>query len=341
MARRPKIHVIGAGGTIAGTAPSATTASYQSGLLTAADLIAAVDGLDRLADIETETVFATGSEDLGPGQWLKLARRVQDLVARADVDGVVITHGTDTLEEAAFFLDLVCRTEKPVVMTAAMRAATALGADGPANLFQAFLAVTSPQLQGCGVMVVMNNLLLPGWQVVKTNSVALDTFRTYPGGPAGRILGERIMFTEMARPAPLAGLFHSHLAGPAELPPVGIAYLHGGCGDAPIRAVRDSGYTGLVIAGFGAGTLPAPLAQAACEMAAEGCVIVVSSRVAEVAVHPETMTLRAGGGLLAAGFLNPQKSAVLLSLALAAGKDAPEIGRLFDRFAAGVDGVKE
>ena len=339
MTGKPKIHVIGAGGTIAGTAPSAVTARYESGVLSAADLVAAVGGLDRLADIEAETLFSTGSEDLGPVQWLKLARRVQDLVGRDDVDGVVITHGTDTLEEAAFYLDLVCRTEKPVVMTAAMRPATALGADGPANIYQAFLAVTSPQLRGCGIMVVMNGFLLPGWQVVKTNSVALDSFRTYPGGPAGRMLGDRLTVTEMARPAPLAGVFHGQLAGSGTLPEIGIVHLFGGCGDAPIRAIRDAGYAGVVIAAFGAGTLPAPLAKAACELAAEGCSVVVSSRVAEVAVHPETMTYQAGGGLFASGFLNPQKSAVLLSLALAAGKDGPEIGRLFDRFAAGAGAI--
>ena len=94
-------------------------------------------------------MFATGSENLGPHQWRILARRIEELAAHSDVDGVVVTHGTDTLEEAAFFLALVCKTEKPIVLTAAMRPSTVLSADGPANLFQAVLTATSPQFQGC------------------------------------------------------------------------------------------------------------------------------------------------------------------------------------------------
>ncbi|MEX0853240.1 MAG: asparaginase domain-containing protein, partial [Bauldia sp.] len=122
MPVRPRIHVIGAGGTIAGTGSTPTSAAYEPGAVDTNDLMATVVGLDRVADIRVETLFSAGSEDLGPRQWLKLGERVQAAANRSDVDGVVITHGTDTLEEAAFFLDLVCRTEKPVVMTAAMRA---------------------------------------------------------------------------------------------------------------------------------------------------------------------------------------------------------------------------
>jgi L-asparaginase len=139
---------------------------------------------------------------------------------------------------------------------------------------------------------------------------------------------------ETPRPAPLASAFHGRLAAAAELPNIGIAYLRAGCGDAPVRAWRESGCEGLVVAGFGAGTMPRELAETVRELAREGCIVVVSSRVGEVAVQAETMTLRGSGGLLASGFLNPQKSVVLLSLALAAGLERTEIGHLFDRFSA-------
>ena len=182
MVVRPKIHVVGAGGTIAGAGLSATSAAYMPGRVDTNDLLAAVDGLDRIADISAETLFSTGSEDLGPRQWLDLAHRIQTLADQSDVEGIVVTYGTDTLEEAAFFLDLVCRTDKPIVMTAAMRASTALSADGPANIHQAVLAAADRRLKKCGVLVVMNGLILPGWQVVKTSSVALESFRSYPGG---------------------------------------------------------------------------------------------------------------------------------------------------------------
>ncbi len=334
MAPKPRIRIIGAGGTIAGSGPSATSSSYEPGRVDTKDLIASVDGLGRVAEIEVETMFSTGSEDLGPRQWLQLARRIQELSDQPDVDGIVVTHGTDTLEEGAFFLDLVCRTEKPVVMTAAMRASTALSADGPANIYNAALAAADDRLRRSGVMVAINGLLLPGQQAVKINSVALDAFRSYPGGPTGRIFGERLLLFGGARSEPLSGVFAHLLDGKNDLPEIGVVYLHGGCGDAPLRVWRDRRCSGLVIAGFGAGTMPRPLAAAAREMAAEGCVIVVSSRVGEVTVQPETMTLH-GPNFLASGFLNPPKSAILLALALADGRSVLEINQLLNQFRGG------
>ena len=117
MTTKPTVHLFGAGGTIAGTGESSTTLAYESGRVEASALVDAVEGLDRLAEVSAETLFMTGSEDLGPSQWMAMARRIQDVVEGADVDGVVVTHGTDTLEEAAFFLDLTVRTEKPVVIS--------------------------------------------------------------------------------------------------------------------------------------------------------------------------------------------------------------------------------
>lgn len=338
MAKKPRIKVLGGGGTIAGIGASATSAAYEAGKLGAAELVAAVPGLDALADIETETVFSTGSENLGPTQWLKMASRIQDAAGRAEIDGIVVTHGTDTLEEAAFFLDLVCRTEKPVVMTGAMRAATALGADGPANLHQAMIAATSYESRGRGVLVVMNGLVLPGGQLVKTNSASLDSFRAYPGGPAGRIAGERLLFFETARPTPLASAFHARVGKAADLPRVPIIHLEAGCDDTPVRVWEQAKCPGMVMVGFGAGTLPDAVGEAVKGLAAEGCIVVVSSRVGEVAVHPETMTFHGAGGLVPSGYLNPQKSAVLLSLALAAGLRLAEIEQLFDRFSGRTTG---
>lgn len=334
MAPKPRVRIIGAGGTIAGSGPSATSSSYEPGRVDTKDLIASVDGLGRVAEIEVETLFSTGSEDLGPPQWLQLARRVQALSERSDLDGIVITHGTDTLEEGAFFLDLVCRTEMPVVMTAAMRASTALSADGPANIYNATLAAIDSRLRRSGVMAAINGLLLPGQQLVKTNSVALEAFRSYPGGPAGKIVGERLLLFGGVRREPLSGAFAHLLDSESDLPEIAIVHLHGGCGDAPLRAWKNGRCSGLVIAGFGAGTMPQPLAEAARQMAAEGCVIVVSSRVGEVTVLPETMTLH-GPDFLASGFLNPPKSALLLALALADGRSASEINQLLNQFRGG------
>lgn len=331
-AAKPRIWILGAGGTIAGAGKSPTDPTYESGRLDVADLLTAVEGLDRLAEIQAETLFSKGSEDLGPADWRKLALRVHELTSGSDVDGVVITHGTDTLEEAAFFLDLGCRTAKPVVLTAAMRPSTALSADGPANIHQAVLTCASPLLLGYGILVALNGLVLPGWQTIKADSVALDAFRAYPGGPVGRITGDRLQVFGKAIPSPLAGEFRDLLDPKRALPLVGIVYPHGGCGAEPLAAWRDSGCRGLVIAGFGAGTMPEPMAELARDMAQAGCLVVVSSRVRDVTVLPETTTLRGAAGVIASGCLNPQKSALLLSLALAAGLRVDEVSRLFSRF---------
>jgi L-asparaginase len=330
---KPRIQVVGAGGTIAGKGPSATSAAYQSGRIGTDELLAAVDGLEQIADVHAETLFSTGSEDLGPSQWYELARRIQALADQSDVDGIVVTHGTDTLEEAALFLHLVCRTSKPVVITAAMRASTALSADGAANVHQAVLAATDKRLGACGVLAAMNGQLLHGSRIIKTNSVALETFSTYPSGPVGRLLGDQIMLFDMGRPAPLSGELQHLLSGPGGFANVGIAQLYGGCGDAPLRNWRAGAPDGMVIAGFGAGTMPSELARLAEQMAREGCVIVVSSRVGHVVVVPDTMTAGKDTALLASGVLNPGKSAILLALALADGRTAGEIGRLFDQMA--------
>ena len=277
-------------------------------------------------------MFATGSENLGPHQWRLLARRIEELTADSDVDGVVVTHGTDTLEEAAFFLELVCKSGKPVVLTAAMRPSTALSADGPANLFQAVLAATSPQLQSHGLLVVMNGLVIPGWQIIKTDSVALDSFHAYPGGPIGKIVGESLLVFGSPNLSPLVGRFHDHLRNDDELPFVDIVLLRAGCGDQPLDDFEGNACKGLVVAGFGGGTMPDNLNGLVAETANSGYTVVVSSRVSQVTVLAETMTLVNSKNVFPSGLLNPQKSALLLSFGLDAALEPRELAKLFNVF---------
>ena len=277
-------------------------------------------------------MFATGSENLGPHPWRILARRIEELTADSEVDGVVVTHGTDTLEELAFFLELVCKSRKQVVLTAAMRPSTALSADGPANLFQAVLAATSPQLQSHGLLVVMNGMVIPGWQIIKTDSVALDSFHAYPGGPIGKIVGESLLVFGSPNLSPLVGRFHDHLKNDDELPFVDIVLLRGGCGDQPLADLGGRDCKGLVVTGFGGGTMPDKLTEILAKKANSGCTVVVSSRVSRVTVIEETMTSVKSENVFPSGHLNPQKSALLLSLALEANLDAQELGKLFNVF---------
>ena len=217
-------------------------------------------------------------------------------------------------------------------MTAAMRPSTALSADGPANLFQAVLAATSPQLQSHGLLVVMNGLVIPGWQIIKTDSVALDSFHAYPGGPIGKIVGESLLVFGSPNLSPLVGRFHDHLRNDDELPFVDIVLLRAGCGDQPLADFGGNACKGLVVAGFGGGTMPDNLNGLVAETANSGCTVVVSSRVSQVTVLAETMTSVKSKNVFPSGLLNPQKSALLLSLALDANLDALELAELFNVF---------
>ena len=329
MSVKPTIHVIGTGGTISGAGSSETAAAYESGRLDASELVAKVEGLKHAPNIKTENIFSTGSENLGPVQWKILAQRIEELTKSKDVDGVVVTHGTDTLEEASFFLDLVCKPSKPVVLTAAMRPATSLSADGPANLYQAILAAASPQLKGHGILLVMNGTVIPGWQAIKTDSTALESFCAYPNGIIGRISGERLIVSSESCPSPLSGRFHDHLDKDGKLPLVRVIFLRGGYEEGLLEDWIKKDCRGVVIAGFGAGTLPDTVANRIAKLVRSECVIVVSSRVLRVMVMSETMTQIESCNAVPSGFLNPQKSALLLSLALEDGLQTTEIASLF------------
>ena len=331
MSGKPTIHVIGTGGTISGVGSSATGAVYESGRVGASELVAEVGGLSQVTNIKTENLFATGSENLGPVEWRTLARRIEELTTSSDIDGVVVTHGTDTLEEASFFLDLVCKPSKPVVLTAAMRPATALSADGPANLYQAVLTAASLQLNDHGILVVMNGKVIPGWQAIKTDSAALESFCAYPGGLIGRISGERMILSGESCTSPLSGMFSDHLNKGGKLPLVRVIFLRGGFEEVLLEDLIKNDCKGAVIAGFGAGTMPDTVVKRIAEIESPECVIVVSSRVQRVMVMSETMTQIEGWNSIPSGFLNPQKSALLLSLALEDGLQTIEIASLFKK----------
>ncbi len=175
--RTPHIALLATGGTIAGTAGSATdTSGYTAGQLGADALIAAVPQLTTLARLSAEQLFKIDSKDMSPPHWLALARRGQELADDPAVDGIVITHGTDTLEETAYFLHITVNTAKPVVMTAAMRPATALSADGPLNLYQAVALACRPAAAGAGVLAVLGDRILPATTVAKRHPSAVDAF---------------------------------------------------------------------------------------------------------------------------------------------------------------------
>jgi L-asparaginase len=201
----------------------------------------------------------------------------------------------------------------------------------PRIQYQAILSAASPQLKGHGILVVMNGTVIPGWQAIKTDSAALESFSAYPNGIIGRISGERLIVSGESCPLPLSGRFTDHLNKDSKLPLVRVIFLRGGYEEGLIEDWIKKDCRGVVIAGFGAGTLPDTVANRIAKMELSEFVIVVSSRVPRVMVMSETMTQIEGCNAVPSGFLNPQKSALLLSLALEDGLQTAEIVNLFKK----------
>src|SRR5678816_4382618 len=183
--KKANVVILATGGTIAGAAASGTQAAYTSGAVTIDAMIAAVPGIKDMANIKGEQISNVGSQDMSFEIMLKLARRINELVKRSDVDGIVITHGTDTMEETAFFLNLVVKGDKPVVMVGSMRPSTAVSADGPLNLYNAVGVAVDPNARSRGVLVVMNDWIHAAHSLTKTSTTAIQTFMSPLRGLVG------------------------------------------------------------------------------------------------------------------------------------------------------------
>lgn len=309
----PCIAVLATGGTIAGAADPRSEGGYNAGALSAETLLSAVPGMDRQARIAAEQVAAIGSQDMNEAVWQALVARITTLQAQADVAGIVITHGTDTMEETALLLDLATRGEKPVVMVGAMRPATAVGAEGPRNLQAALQVALAPQARGRGVMVVLNDAIHGARDVTKTSTTAVETFRSLNTGPAGAAIFDSVTFF---RP-PEARL---HLPLPANpLPRVEIVYAYAGADGRPVEAAVAAGAQGIVLAGVGDGNAPAAMMDALAAAARAGVAIVRASRTASGPVVRNIEVDDDRLGFVASGYHAPAKARVLLQLLLANG----------------------
>jgi L-asparaginase len=315
----PRIAVIATGGTIAGvSAAESDTTGYQAGALPITQLLAGVPQLGALADVVAEQPFSEDSKDLTPEHWLILARRVQARLDEPAIDAVVITHGTDTLEETAFFLHLVLTSDKPVVMTAAMRPATALSADGPMNLYQALSVAATPAARGRGVLVVVADRIWSARDVAKRHTQAIDALGDTDSGPLGWAHPPRFSSgpdDRLAGRVPLATL---PMDGGVSLPHVEILFIAAGSAPELIAAACAQGARGLVLALPGNGSVPQRLAPALEACRRQGVSVVRASRTGAGPVAPASDAL--AGPLLCAGQLSPAKARIALMLALARGR---------------------
>ena len=194
VAQKPNIHILATGGTIAGTGASATNTNYTAGQVAIGTLLDAVPEVNKIANVTGEQIVKIGSQDMNDAVWLTLAKRINELLKRDDVDGIVVTHGTDTMEETAFFLNLTVKSDKPVVLVGAMRPSTAMSADGPLNLYNAVVTAAAKESKGKGVVIAMNGLILGAQGATKMNTVDVQTFQSPNSGALGYVLNGKVSY---------------------------------------------------------------------------------------------------------------------------------------------------
>lgn len=324
----PNIFILATGGTIAGAAATGTQSAYTSGAVTIDAMLAAVPGIKDLANIKGEQISNVGSQDMTFDIMLTLAKRINALLAQNNVDGIVVTHGTDTMEETAFFLNLVVKSEKPVVMVGSMRPSTAVSADGPLNLYDAVAVAGDPNSRGRGVLVVMNDWIHGAHSLTKTSTTAIQTFMSPLRGLVGvSAYGKNDFYNNPHWKHTTASEFD--ISSVTRLPRVDILYA---CADmAPdlIDASVANGAKGIVIAGVGNGNINRASLEAAGRAAKKSVVVIRSSRVATGTVGRNVEVNDDEMGFVASDELNPQKARILLMLALLKPRTTAEIQSLF------------
>ncbi|HEH4048106.1 TPA: type II asparaginase, partial [Campylobacter jejuni] len=320
---KSRIAILGTGGTIAGFIDSTiATTGYTAGAIDIDVLIKAVPQIRDLADISWEQIANIDSSNMCDEIWLRLAKKIAKLFAEG-IDGVVITHGTDTMEETAYFLNLTIKSDKPVVLVGAMRPSTAISADGPKNLYNAVALVANKEAKNKGVMVAINDKILSARGVVKTHSLNVDAFSSPDFGDLGYIVDGKVFFYNNVTKAHTKNAPFD-VSKLTSLPKVDILYSYSNDGSGvAAKALFEHGTKGIVVAGSGAGSIHKNQKDVLKELLKKGLKVVVSSRVVAgcVAVSDSDEKL----GFISAEDLNPQKARVLLMLALTKTSDPKKI----------------
>lgn len=330
-AEKPNVVILATGGTIAGKATSDTaTTGYKAGTIGIDTLINAVPEIKNYANVSGEQVSNISSNNITDAIWIKLANRTNELLARHDVDGVVITHGTDTLEETAYFLNLTVKSKKPVVVVGAMRPATAISADGPMNLLNAVRIAANKESSNRGVLVALNDEIDAARDVTKTNTLMTNTFKSPELGILGYMeSGTPVFYRKTTRRNTINSEFS--LKGVASLPYVPIIYGHANGDPDLIQAAINSGAKGIIYAGTGNGSIHESDEKVLAEASAQGIIIVRSSRVGNGAVVKAQQSYT-DEHFINGGTLNPQKARILLQLALLKTNDLSAIQKIFDEY---------
>ncbi|MEM5427963.1 asparaginase [Cupriavidus oxalaticus] len=321
-APRPGVVILATGGTIVSSTRSPTDMANYSGPLAGVDsLLKAVPQIHNYANVRAEQIVNVGSNVITSENILNLAKRVNAVLAEPDVAGVVVTHGTDTMEETAYFLSLATRSSKPIVVTGSMRPATSLGADGPVNLLDAVMVAADPASRDRGVMVVMNDRISAARYVTKMNTLNVDAMGSVEQGYLGAVAGERVIY--YYEPARAKGELYFDVSGVTRLPHVELVYRYQGQEMQLVRDAVNEGAQGVVIGFTGNGNASPDHEALIREFGGKGIPIVRGSRVVSGIVTPKV------SGSMAAGALTAAKARILLMLALTRTKDIRQISDFF------------
>ena len=330
-ANLPVVRLIATGGTIAMKIDPVKKAPVPA--ISGEDLIATVPEIEKVARIEVQNLFNVPSAYMDPDRWIQLQKAVAQALARPEVAGVIVSHGTDTLEETAWFLDLTVDSEKPVVLIGAQRNASEKDFDGPRNLLNAARICVAPGARRMGSMIALNNQINAAREAVKTHTSDVETFKSGDFGFLGVAENDRVIFYR-------APVRRQHVALRVQegqhLPRVDIVELYGGADGALVRAAVAAGSRGLVIQALGWGNINVPMFEAVKEVISKGIPVVISTRVWNGRVLPNYgfqgggKTLQEAGAIFADN-LSPQKARILLMLGLQTTSNGPEIQRLFDK----------
>ena len=322
----PRIIILATGGTIAGSGASATKAAYTAGKVPIDDLLNAVPQIHAYGKITGEQIAQIGSQDMNVVTWLKLSNRINQIFKENLADAVVVTHGTDTQEETAYFLDLTVMSDKPVVIVGAMRPSTAMSQDGNRNLLDAVMVAANTKSQGKGVVVAMDEKIYDARDVTKTSTTNLETFQSRNFGPIGLIYDGKVNYYYQSLRNPSRKFDVAKLNS---LPQVEIVYGYADASPNPVYCMINSGPKGIVYAGMGNGNFGEPVGKALAEAAKKGILVCRSARAGSGRITLDNEVKDAELGFVVSDDLNPQKSRVLLMLSLTETSDRAKIQQNF------------
>ena len=324
----PVVRMIATGGTIAMKIDPVKNAPVPA--ISGEDLLATVPDIAKVAKIEVQNLANVPSEYMNPVLWVELQKAVVEALARPEVAGVIVSHGTDTLEETAYFLDLTVKSDKPIVLIGAQRNASEKDFDGPRNLLNAARICVSPDAGRKGAMIAMNNQINAAREVTKTHTSDIETFKSGDFGFLGNADHDRVVFYR----TPLRRQYVPLLQD--KLPYVEIVAMYGGADGTMVRAAVNAGAKAVVIQALGWGNVNIPMYEAIREAVAKKVAVIVSTRVPNGRVLPVYgnkgggMTLKEAGAVMADN-LSPQKARILAMLLLQAGVSPVEMQKFFDR----------